>query len=410
MPKKPYGPVLGGGERVYEADIIKNATKVKAPPKILIPPALGTTSRAYANAKGVQAGLNVPNSSNATTPGSGLAGAAAIKLSGGGGGGGGGGAVAAVDPLAGYTPDTADLSKNPIPGYYDQLLAYVKENADARPAIFQQYSDKFKVNHDASDKQLYDAYLGSRTEQDAQATAFGVDPAVVAQARDLAMRRSQENSDQTLADNQAWLLKAGLLSQQEAQARGTQFAADKATKSGEWAQLEEERVAQLNLLKLQALVDQINAKKSSGGGGGGGRRGGGGSSKGLSTAVTETMTSDNPEMDLAIADLKRTNPALAAIAERTLNLNGRGDTVKAAQEEYDRQVQTANKKAGPIGGSNAISFFTKAMNNVKTNTAATKAKVQLPTVYAPLINFAKTFSHTGSYPGSKVTQTTKGKT
>jgi hypothetical protein len=407
MPKKPYGPVLGSGERIYEADIIRNATKPKAPPVILSAPPLGTTSRAYANARGSQVGLNVPNSSNATTPGSGLAAAASARLSGGGSGGGGGGAVAPVDPLAGYTPDKADLSKNPIPALYDTLLAYTKENADARPAMYQAYADKFKVQQDAANKQLYDAYMGSRTEQDAQATAFGVDPNVIAQARDLAMRRSKENSDQSLADNLAWLDKSGILSKQQAEAMGMQFAKERVTQSGNWDQLEEERVAQLNLLKLQMLADQISAKKS--GGGGGGRRGGGGSSSKGDTGVTETMTSDNPEMDLALMELKRTNPALAAVAERTLNLTGRGDSTKAAQEEYDRQVQIAHTRATPVGTHNPLGSIGRMFAGVNTNLAAAKAKVQLPTVYAPLINFTKTFSGTGSNPKKKVTQTTKGR-
>jgi hypothetical protein len=404
-PKKPARVV---DERVYEADIIRNAKRPNAPPVVLSPPPLGTTSRAYANARGSQSGLNIPNSTNATTPGSGLAGAAAVRLSGGGSGGGGGGAVAPVDPLAGYVADKADLSKNPIPALYDTLLAYTKANADARPAIYQQYSDKFKVNQEAANKQLYDAYLGSRTEQDAQATAFGVDPAIVAQARDLAMRKSQENSDQSLADNQAWLLKSGLLSQQQAMAMGDQYAKERVTQSSAWDQLEEERVSQLNLLRLQLLADQISAK-SKGGGGGGGRRGGGGSSSSGDTGVTETMTSDNPEMDLALMELKRTNPALAAIAERTLNLSGRGDTVKAAQEEYDRQVQIANTRAKPLGGRNPTGLIGKALGAAKTNIASTRAKIQLPTLYAPNIQFAKTFSGTGSNPKKKVTQTTKGR-
>jgi hypothetical protein len=331
--------------RIYEADIIRGATGIRGQaPALISPPALGTTSRAYANARGSQAGLNIPNSTYATQGLGGYAPAASNALGGGGGsgGGGGGGSVAPVDPLAGYAPDVADLSKNPIPGMYDQLLAYVKENADARPGIFQGYADKFKVNHEAANKQLYDAYLGSRTEQDAQATAFGVDPAIVAQARDLAMRRSQENSDQSLADNQAWLLKAGLLSQQEAQARGTQFAADKATKSAGWAQLEEERVAQLNLLKLQAMVDQMAAKSGGGGGGGGGRRGGGGSSKG-STGVTETDTLYNGGVDLAVYnELARTDKDAAAAYMNMFNTSSGTPGQKAAQTKLNQLSNDAS--------------------------------------------------------------------
>ena len=408
QPTAPSSKKVAAPPRIYESDIIRNALG-SGSPALISPanPAFTYGSRAYANAHGSQAGLNIPNSTNATTPGSGLSGAASSRLS---GGGGGGGAAAVVDPLAGYTPDVADLSKNPIPGMYDTLLAYVKENADARPGIFQGYADKFKVNHDAANKQLYDAYLGSRTEQDANATAFGVDPAIVAQARDLAMRRSQENSDQSLADNQAWLLKAGLLSQQEAQARGTQFAGDKATKSAEWAQLEEERVSQLNLLKLQAIVDQINAK-AKGGGGGGGRRGGGGS-KGSSTdtGVTETNTLPYGGADAAaIAELiAQGDYEGAAAMSATVNRTMGNPAVKANQNAIDTNTAASiiNGKKVPIP-----SIYFKNPNEKwlaptykAAQTAAKNVKTQ-----TKIMPYLQKIGGLGTQPYTKIVTTDKGR-
>jgi hypothetical protein len=404
-------------ERVYEADIIRNATKPKAAP--VVPTILG--SRAFANARGVQAGLNIPGSTKATQSqgvypaANPIQAAATARLS--GGGSSGGGAVAPVDPLAGYVADKADLSKNPIPGLYDQLLAYTKENADARPAIFQAVSDKFKVNQDAANQQLYDAYMGSRTAQDQSATALGVDPAIVAQARDLAMRKNKENSDQSLADNQAWLLKAGLLSQQDALARGNQYAKDKVTQSAGWDQLEEERVAQLNLLKLQAFVDALNAKKGSGGGGGG-RRKGGSSGGSVSTTATETGTAEYGGQDLAYYNqlLASGDKQGAAAFRNAVNLASGNPVTKLAQGNVNAAV-AASMVNGKQASSNSFYYLpgkapkapAKVINPAYT--AAVAAKGTIPT-HQTVLRGAEGLGGVWAQPKvtTKVTNTGKKKT
>jgi hypothetical protein len=352
---------------------------------------------------------SLANAKPAITPASNPVAAAASKAlaaRGSSGGSSGGGIAAPVDPLSGWSPASADLSKNPIPGYYDQLLAYVAQQEKDRPGIFQAASDQIKQHHDVSNQQMYDAYLGSRQGTDASATALGVDPAVVSAARDLAMRKLQENSDQALASQQDWFTKAGLLSAQQAQGLGNQYAADKVAKSSEWDQLEQARVAQLNLANLQAIVTAAQTKAKSSGGGGGKKKSGGGSS-GVKTGVTETMTSNNPEMDQMLADLSSSNPALAAAAERTLNLSGRGASVKAAQEAYDAQAQIANAKPKPLSHK-PTGLIGSAIGNINQSLTKAKAQTQLPTVYSPLINFTKLFSGTGSNPSKKVVETTKG--
>ena len=409
-PTMPKLPIASSPSRTYEADIIRNATRPASIASIMSnAPALGTTSRAYANAHGSQAGLNIPGSTYATQSQGAYAPAASARLSGSGGSGGGSGAAAPVDPLAGWIQETPDLSRNPIPGLYDDLLAYVKTNSEARPGEYQALADKFTAQQKTSDQQLYDAYLGSRQGADASATAFGVDPAVISQARDLAMRQSQEKSDQALASNQAFLQKMGLLSEQQGQAYGYQYAGDKATKSAEWADLESNRVLALNVAKLQALVDAQNAKKS--GGGGGGRRGGGSKSSSSDTGVTETNTLPLGGADAAaIADLiAQGDYEGAAAMQATVNRTMGNAAVKANQSAIDTNTAASiiNGKKVPVPSK----YFTNptldkwmAPTYKAAQKAATNVKIQ-----NRIMPSLQRLGGLGTQPYTKIVTVDKGK-
>lgn len=423
MPTKPnpnYNPVI---EKANKYDNYSN----KAVPYVL-PPNAGTSSRAYANARGAQAGLNVPNSTRATqgqvqTIPSGYQAAATAKLSGGGSparssGGGSGGVAAPADP--GFVGDVADLSKNPIPGYYDALLAYVQQNAAGRPAINAAMGEKFQQNYDQSTKGLYDAYMGSRQGTDASAVALGVDPAIVSQARDIAMRKNQERSDQDLAANKDWLTKMGGLGQQQAEAYGNMYAGEKASKSAEWAQLEEQRVAQLNLLKLQALVDAQNAKKGSGGGGG--RRKGGGSSSGsISTTATDTSTSKYGGADAAYMQslIDSGDFEGAALFQNQMNLTEGNPGLKSVQQGINDRVAATHLSSGhPVlpnnswykGGSPQISKYVASPEYSTKYAPAKIAAKELPVFQRILPGMMGISSIGNSVTNTKkVTNTAKGR-
>ena len=334
--------------------------------------------------------------------------AALNKSTGGSSGGASHASFADAGPVApAFTPAVADLSKNPYPGYYDKLLAYVQANADSRPAEYAAVGDQFKANQAAADQGMYNSYQGSRAGTDASAAALGVDPAIVSQARDLAMRKSQENSDQSLADNQAWLAKMGILSQQQGQAYVNQYQGEKATASAGWDAAEQQRVADANLQALQALVAQQKAASS--GGGGGKKKGGGGGSSGKSN-LTQTDTVQFSGADQAIIDELNASGQHDAAAWYAANHNltmGNAE-VKSTQQHINdataAQMVNGKKVAAP-------SIYLKDPNakyNSPAYIAAQQASSMLPIYQAVL---PKVLSTSGLYnnPYSKTSMTTKGK-
>jgi hypothetical protein len=239
---------------------------------------------------------------------------------------------------------------------------------------------------------MYSAYMGSRASTDESAKLMGFDPAIVSQARDLAMRQSQENSDQSLADNLAWLTKSGLLSKQQAEASLYQYAQEKAIKSAGWVGDEQKRVADWNLALLQDLVDK-KAKSGSGGGGGGRRGGGGGSSSGGYTdSASEEGTMYNGGLDWEMyQELARTDPAAAAEFMNLRNLNSGDKSLSAAQKRVNDLTTSSTYKgtivkpkvSKNIGSSitNPLRAIMAASRNVPTivkTGQANYAKKQLP--------------------------------
>jgi hypothetical protein len=380
-------------ERVYETDIARKYAPV---PKIVAPkidPSFYSNSRAFANARGVQSGLNIPGSTKATqaqgyypptTNPNPIQAAATARL--GGGGGSSGGVAAPAEPA--FTPTAVDLSKNPIPGYYDSLLAYVAQNSAARPAEFAALGEQFQKNRDESTKGLYDAYMGSRATTDASATALGVDPAVVSAARDLAMRKNQERSDQDLAASKDWLAKMGILSEQQGQAYGNMYAAEKAAKSAEWAQLEADRINNLDMLRLQALVAAAQAKAK--GGGGGGRRGGGsskGGSIGTSATDTSTMKYGGADAEYLQSLINAGDYEGAALFQNQMNLTEGTPGLKSVQQGINDRVAATHLSSGaPVlpnnawykGGSPTVPKYVASSEYTAALPGAKKAIKELP--------------------------------
>lgn len=305
-------------------------------------------------------------------------------------------------------PYAVDLSKNPYPGYYDTLLDFIRNNANARPAEYAYTGEQFKRNQDIANQQMYNMYTGSRQGADASATALGVDPAVISQYRDLAMRQSQENSDQSLADNLAWLSKMGILSKQQAEASLNQYAGEKVTKSAGWVASEQQRMADLQLANLQAAL-----KAKSGGGGGGGRRGGGSSSK-SDTSVTETSTLDDSSL-LAYQELAKTDPEAAAAYLNSFNLTMGTGQQKLAQQKVNDATSLAKIPYHPTVSKpniyapkpNATNVKWQAAGQTMLANAAKAAHDQA--IWNKVLQAAGLGSGKGANPTNKVTITKKGK-
>lgn len=320
-------------------------------PAILNPPPLGTTSRAYSLTHGSQQGLGLNPSPLVAA----LAGNNGIAKRGG---------TAPVDPTGGYAPAEADLSKNPYGAAYDQLLSFIKGSADARGPEYDAVAAQLKSIRAKADEDLHSSYLTNRAGTDASATALGVDPNVVSSERDFTNRRMQENSDQALADNLAWLQKAKTLQGDNVQGYLAQAAAAKASSSSKWNAEEQQRVADQNLANLQ----QMASLKRSGGGGGG--KGGGGSS-GAKTTVTKTDTLANSGLDLAAYNqLMASGQKDAAAALLNQEYLNSGNPVIA---DTQKKINAASAASAyhPVG-----SKFTDLVKNLGARVNSKKAEAQ----------------------------------
>lgn len=333
--------------RLYEQDIINAATQ----PRSYVP--------AYPTAPTspiVQPGANRPHST-----------------------GGGVGTVPSIAAPVGpaFVPLTADYSLNPMGAPYDELLKYVRASADYRPKVYNAARETFKKDQEIANQQMYDAYANSRLATDTAARNLGVDPGAVSANRDNAMRYSQENSDQALADNLAWLTKAGLLDQQMTTATGNMYAGEKARAVAKWNADEDKRIADLNLATLQDLVNQKLAKSK--GGGGGRKKGGGGGSSGVKESATETSTSFGDE-DLAYYNALGPGTPEAELFKNFILSNSKDPALKAGQGYLN---ETSAKKAaafmpdnGPYAPkpSNTQNKWQGGFAQSKALTAAAKAR------------------------------------
>lgn len=300
------------------------------------PPPLGTTSRAYANARGSQKDLGVPNSNFATQgQGNPLFDALATTSN----IGSRGGSAAAESTLLSPGLTIADLSKNPYGPAYDKLLQFIADSAKSRGPDYENTATQLKTIRAKADEDLHASYLDNRKAADASATALGVDPNAVASQRDFSNRRMQENSDQALADNLAWVQKAKLLQGDNLQGFLAQAAAAKASSSSQWDAEEQIRVAELNMANLQAAASARN-----GGGGGGG---GGGSKSGSSkVGVTKTDTLVNSGLDLEaynyLVNSGQTDAAAAFLNQA--NINSGNPMVADTQKKVNNLAATPKPK------------------------------------------------------------------
>lgn len=301
-----------------------------------------------------------------------------------------GGSIPAGPTAPAFTPAVADLSKDPYIPAYDTLLQFVKDSAAARNPQFDATKKTFQNQQATSDKGLRDSYLGSRSGADASATALGVDPLAVSAARDLQMRKNQENSDQSLADNLAWLDKSKMLEGQMLNTDMVGFAHDKAEKSAGWQAEEQRRIEDQNLKALQDMVDAVKAANSGGGGGGGGhgggrKKGGGGSkssSGDVNSTATETSTlqfggADKAYYDELVAGGHKEAAALF-LNQHLLNSNVKevADTQKRVNDLTSQSTVNGKKV-------NAPSKYMKPAANTKKYqskkyTTAENAATQLP--------------------------------
>jgi hypothetical protein len=359
-------------------------------------PALGTTSRAYANAHGAQAGLNVPNSTNATTPGRGVKGPSGTPSLGGGASGGGMGGAIVAGPSLPPMPVGIDL---------DAAYAEIEKKVLERKGLVEGQYDKSKTgiqaNYDASSLDMYNDYMNSR--KDLEASVQGLGGGNLGEY-DGVLRGIEENSNLQENADLSYLEKMKQGRSASVMDFIDQLGRDK--QGQKMAQQEQ-------LLELMAILAEAEAAKAAAASGGGGGRGGGGrggssssgdSSTALSESATETGVLDDayaydimmslpegPLRDMWLAEYDRTrgNPMTQSIAQQI------DDVVKNSPR--------GNTGTGSGGGGSRAAY-----NQRKSNEATTNAKL---TPLQILLNASRGLgSGTTATPTTKRTVTTTGKT
>ena len=329
---------------------------------------LGQTSRAFALTHGAEAGLGI-NADPNTNPLAAIAHLSGVTSR--------GGTLPTGPSAPAYTPLTADLSKNPYATPYDQLLQFVKDSTAARGGQYDTTKATLQAQQDAANKQLYDAYQNSRQGADASATALHVDPAIVSATRDLMMRKNQENSDQSLAGNLAWLDKNRVLESSMLNTTANSLAQEKTQKVGAWNDKEQARIDAQNIANLQAMVKASTGGSGKGGGKKKGSGGGGKSSSSGNVTATETQTLQDGGLDKAFYDqLASTNPTAAALYLNQHLLNQGTPEVKSTQGKIN-DLAAANQLNGKaVPAANIYMPQANAAWNNPAYTAAQKAAQQ----------------------------------
>lgn len=308
-----------------------------------------------------------------------------------------------VDPLAGYVPQTADLSQDPYAPAYAKLLQFVKDSAAARGGQFDSTKSIMQNQQATANQGLYDAYQNSRNSADASATALGVDPNVISQVRDLAMRKNQENSDQSLADNLAWLDKGKLLEGSMLNSDAIQFAQEGAGKTALWDANEQKRINDLNTASLQALVQSAQSARSSSGKGSSGSKSKSASGD-IAETAKETQTLANGGMDKAAYDeiLANYGPEAAAQFLNEFNTTSGSPLQKAAQTKVNELAATNQINGKPVKAASIYFPNPNAKWQAPKYTAAQKAATQLA-IQQAILTAAGGFS--GNMGNPKTTQT-----
>lgn len=363
MPKKPprdkYGSPSIPTPRVRSGTNYGEASQRDTGPILIpkTPPPLGTTSRAYSLTHGAQQGLGLNENPLVTA------------LSGNNGIANRGGSVIA-SPASTYAPLEADLSKNPYGPAYDQLLAFISNSAKARGPEYDAVAEQLKAYRAKADEGLHNSYIDNRKLTDQSATALGVDPNAISAERDYTNRRMQENSDQALADNLAWVQKAKLLQGDNISGYLAQAAQSKASSTAQWDAQEQQRIADLNTQNLQALAASSRASKS---GGGSGKSGG--ASGSAKTTVTKTDTLANSGLDLDYYNylVNSGQKDAAAVFLQQTYLNSGNPMVADTQKKINQAAQASNYS--PVGHG-----FGDIVKNLGARATSAKSALQKQTL------------------------------
>ena len=303
-----------------------------------------------------------------------------------------------------YNPMVADLTKNPYGPAYDELMKNVAASIANRGADYQSTKDTLTAQQAAANKDMYSSYLQSRLGSDASSNALGVDPALVSAARDLAMRKSQENSDQALADNLAFVDKTKLYKGDQLNYTQNSLMNDKLVKSQGWNDAETKRVADINTqgtaMQQKLLLANLNTKLANITASAKAKSKSKSGSEDVKVTAKEVQTLKDSGMDSdAFKQLKVKFPEAAALYLNASNLSGTDVSVIKLLQQGVNEAEKDRTNPSKYTIHNLLNPMSYKIKNVKNKAKADKKvamyKTALNAAMSDNVNSVRTITSTG---------------
>lgn len=315
-----------------------------------------------------------------------------------------GGAPSAVQAPIPSTP--LPDPRNDLNPLYDSASKRIADMNSGLQGDFDKAIAAIMSQYERSSGDIYNRYMGTRSELDSSAAALGAKGEDIYKNYDPALRRVQENSDlqrnasidllntlKTLRGQQSVDIQASL-EQQRAKAIADQTA--------QW-------------VDLLAQVEQAKLAGASGGSGGGGRSGGGssGSAKEAATMTEQLYSVGDIE---AYNELMKTNPAAAAVYLSSLQKSTGSPLIKQLATQADEIAKVnpyvAPKKSSGSGwASPALNKIFGAAANVATGVNTARKNQNQATIQAAIQAAMKNSGLMGNPTNSaKITSTSSRKT
>lgn len=269
--------------------------------------------------------------------------------------------------------------RNDLNPLYDSASKRIADMNSGLQGDFDKAIAAIMSQYERSSGDIYDRYMGTRSELDSSAAALGAKGEDIYKNYDPALRRVQENSD--LQRNASTDLLNTLKT-----LRGQQSVDIQASLEQQRAKAIADQTAQW--VDLLAQVEQAKLAGASGGSGGGGRSGGGssGSAKEAATMTEQLYSVGDIE---AYNELMKTNPAAAAVYLSSLQKSTGSPLIKQLATQADEIAKVnpyvAPKKSSGSGwASPALNKIFGAAANVATGVNTARKNQNQATIQAAI--------------------------
>ena len=296
--------------------------------------------------------------------------------------------------------------RNDLNPLYDSASKRIADMNSGLQGDFDKAIAAIMSQYERSSGDIYNRYMGTRSELDSSAAALGAKGEDIYKNYDPALRRVQENSD--LQRNASTDLLNTLKT-----LRGQQSVDIQASLEQQRAKAIADQTAQW--VDLLAQVEQAKLAGASGGSGGGGRSGGGssGSAKEAATMTEQLYSVGDIE---AYNELMKTNPAAAAVYLSSLQKSTGSPLIKQLATQADEIAKVnpyvAPKKSSGSGwASPALNKIFGAAANVATGVNTARKNQNQATIQAAIQAAMKNSGLMGNPTNSaKITSTSSRKT